>query len=67
MSKETDTTLIDAVFALTMVAALSIVCAASYYSLEILSGVDTSSSYINIEIGESVTYCIHALKVCIVF
>lgn len=59
---------VDIAFAVFLVAALLLTCIASYYSLEIMSGVDTGGQgYINVHVGESASYCFRALKVCIVF
>lgn len=37
----------------------------AYSSLEILSGVDISSNYFNIVLGNEVTYCFHSIAFCI--
>lgn len=67
MSSLNERRLIDAAACLMVIAILALVISLSINSLEILSGVDIADGYLNHFIGSSVTYCFHAIKVCIVF
>ncbi len=67
MSSLNERRLIDAAVVLAVIAILALTISLSINSLEILSGVDTADGYLNHHIGSSVTYCFHAIKVCIVF